>query len=45
MNKKFEIPELEIIYFEDDLATDNVVTSGGYGQGWGGQAGDEYWGD
>lgn len=27
MKKKFELPELIIIYFEDDLATD-IVSSG-----------------
>lgn len=40
--KKFLIPELEIIYFEGDL--DTLLESGGYGEGWGGEAGDEYWG-
>lgn len=29
-NKKFEKPELEIVYFEGDLATDILVTSGDY---------------
>lgn len=40
--KKFLIPELEIIYFEDNL--DTLSTSGDYGEEWGGEAGDEYWG-
>ena len=26
-NKKFEIPELVIVYFEGDLATDDILTT------------------
>ena len=29
MNKKFEKPELDIIYFEGDLATDDLITASG----------------
>jgi hypothetical protein len=29
MNKTFEKPELEIIYFEGDLATDDVIATSG----------------
>ena len=40
MEKKFKKPELTIIYFHSD---DIIVTSGGYGKGYG-QDGD-FWGD
>lgn len=41
MKKKFEVPELIIIYFTGDLATDDVIgNSGGFGGGFG-QAGDD----
>ena len=29
MNKKFEKPELDIIYFECDLATDDLIATSG----------------
>ena len=29
MNKTFEKPELEIIYFEGDLATDDIIATSG----------------
>lgn len=29
MNKIFEKPELEIIYFEGDLATDDIIATSG----------------
>lgn len=29
MNKIFEKPELEIIYFEGELATDDIITASG----------------
>ena len=36
MKKKFENPELTIIYFEGDLATDDIIeTSGPNGGNWG----------
>ena len=37
MNKTFEKPELEIIYFEGDLATDDIITTSGDLQ-------DSFWG-
>ena len=40
MEKKFNKPELAIIEFASD---DIIVTSGGFGKGWG-QDGD-FWGD
>ena len=30
-NKKFECPELIIVYFEGDLATDDILTTSGIG--------------
>lgn len=34
--KKYENPELEVIFFEGDLATDVMSTSGDYDEGgWG----------
>ena len=31
MNKKFEKPELDIIYFEGDLATDDLIATSASG--------------
>ena len=38
MKKKFEDPKLTIVLFADE---DIIVTSGGIGENWGGQPGDE----
>ena len=35
MKKKFENPELIIIYFEGDLATDDIIETSGPTDGWG----------
>ena len=32
MKKIFEKPELEIIYFEGDLATDDIIATSGAGE-------------
>ncbi len=47
MKKKFEIPELVIVYFTGDLATDDDIigNSGGFGGGGFGQPGDGGSGD
>ena len=41
MEKKFEIPELIVVLFEDEMATDNIANSG-TGNPFGGEEGDEY---
>ena len=40
MKKKFEIPELTVVYFTGDLATDDVIGNSGIGGGFG-QPGDD----
>ena len=36
MKNKFEIPELQIILFESDLATDDIMDASGPTDSWGG---------
>ena len=43
MKKNFEIPELVIILFEGDLATDDVVGTSGPGNGYDSENDDWYY--
>ena len=42
MEKKFNKPELTVIQFASD---DIIVTSGKFGDGWGGAQVGDFWGD
>ena len=42
MKKNFEIPELTIIYFTGDLATYDIMSTSGPGNGYGDNPQDEY---